>query len=248
MTKLKAIICDLDNTLYDFLGVKRLCIEATVKAMLEAGLEASKVDLMNKIYVYYWDKGIEDQNVLDTVVKKELGKINYRILAAGVVSYRKVRAMGTELYPNVIPTLVRLIGKGLKLAVISDAPRLPFWIRMYELGLYAYFDCIVTAEDVGGRKKPDPALFLRALKDLNVKPEEPLMVGDWAERDIAGARRVGMRTAFAKYGDQFHTRVVESDYILENGFYEVLQIVDLDSEIKEEGNGTNGRGNKKVTE
>jgi putative hydrolase of the HAD superfamily len=29
------------------------------------------------------------------------------------------------------------------------------------------------------------------------------MVGDWAERDMVGARNVGMRTAFAAYGDSF---------------------------------------------
>ena len=29
------------------------------------------------------------------------------------------------------------------------------------------------------------------------------MVGDWPERDVVGAKKIGMRTAFARYGDNF---------------------------------------------
>ncbi len=47
--------------------------------------------------------------------------------------------------------------------------------------------------------------FNTVLKKLEVKPEEALMVGDWAERDIVGASKVGMKTAFARYGDTFDT-------------------------------------------
>ena len=35
---------------------------------------------------------------------------------------------------------------------------------------------------------------------LGLKPEEILFVGDNPGRDIAGAKKVGMKTALAKYG------------------------------------------------
>ena len=42
------------------------------------------------------------------------------------------------------------------------------------------------------------------------------MVGDWPERDIIGAKNVGMKTAFAKYGDTFNTKNSGADYVLED--------------------------------
>jgi putative hydrolase of the HAD superfamily len=42
------------------------------------------------------------------------------------------------------------------------------------------------------------------------------MVGDWAERDIQGAKKIGMKTAFAKYGDTFETQSHDADYELED--------------------------------
>ena len=42
------------------------------------------------------------------------------------------------------------------------------------------------------------------------------MVGDWPERDIQGAKKVGMQTAFAKYGDTFNTIKSGADYDLED--------------------------------
>ena len=62
------------------------------------------------------------------------------------------------------------------------------------------------------------------LKRLEVKPEEALMVGDWAERDIVGAKNVGMKTAFAKYGDTFNTEEHNADYEL-NDISELIDII-----------------------
>jgi putative hydrolase of the HAD superfamily len=40
------------------------------------------------------------------------------------------------------------------------------------------------------------------------------MVGDWAERDVVGAKNIGMKTAFARYGDEFNTIHHGADYEL----------------------------------
>lgn len=52
-----------------------------------------------------------------------------------------------------------------------------------------------------GTKKPDPAHFLFALEALGTKPDETLVVGDSIKRDIVPARKLGLRTAYASYGD-----------------------------------------------
>ena len=50
------------------------------------------------------------------------------------------------------------------------------------------------------------------------------MLGDWVERDIVGAANVGMKTAFAKYGDTFNTKQHDADYEL-NDISELIDII-----------------------
>ena len=58
---------------------------------------------------------------------------------------------------------------------------------------------MVTFNDTGFYK-PAKEPFIRIANELNVELSECMMVGDWPDRDIKGARQVGMKTAFAKYG------------------------------------------------
>ena len=114
--------------------------------------------------------------------------------------------------------------RGLKLAVVSDAPRLQAWTRLAHLQLHQFFDTIVAFEDTGERK-PSPKPFERAIDVLGIAPSEAIMVGDWPERDVVGAAKVGIKTAFARYGDTFGTVHSGADYDL-NDIYELVAIVD----------------------
>ena len=50
---------------------------------------------------------------------------------------------------------------------------------------------------------------------FNISPNEAVMVGDWPERDMKGAKSVGMRTAYAKYGNQNNDNTsIKTDIIL----------------------------------
>lgn len=73
--------------------------------------------------------------------------------------------------------------------------------------------------------------FIKILEALNVKPQEAIMVGDWAERDIVGASQVGMKTAFARYGDTFNTQNPNADYEL-NDISELVDIVKKENKLE----------------
>ncbi|MCX5783070.1 MAG: HAD hydrolase-like protein [Elusimicrobia bacterium] len=62
------------------------------------------------------------------------------------------------------------------------------------------------------------------MKLLNAKPQETLMVGDWAERDVLGAASVGMKTVWAKYGNEFSTPHSGADYEVED-IYDLVGII-----------------------
>ncbi len=219
---IKAVIFDLDNTLVDFMAMKEAAIEAAVLAMIDAGLKMSKERSKKVIYEIYEEEGIEDQKVFDKFLTKEFGIIDYRIHAAGIIGYRRAREAALVLYPHVQLALMELIKRGLKLAVVSDAPRLQAWLRLCQLNLHHLFDIVITFEDTN-KKKPDPEPFEKALQQLQVKAEEAIMVGDWAERDIVGAKLLGMKTIFARYGNRFGTVNSGADYEIDD----VMQILDV---------------------
>jgi putative hydrolase of the HAD superfamily len=220
---IKAVIFDIDNTLTDFMKMKRAAVDAAVEGMMDAGLPGMKDDLVKEVFEVYWKEGIEDQKIFDKILKAKLGRIDFKILAGGILAYRRAKNGSMTLYPRVNQTLIELMQLGIKRTVISDAPKMEVWLRIVSLGLHHYFDDIITSEDFGV-KKPDPKPYRRALELLGTKAEETLMVGDWPDRDIKGAKGVGMRTAWAKYGDTFDTKESGADYVL-NDIYEVVAVV-----------------------
>ena len=114
--------------------------------------------------------------------------------------YEREKLQNLELYPGVRDTLDKLKNMGLKLVIITDADSHHALARLTRVGLLNYFDLLVAA-DMTGTKKPDPAHFLFALEALGIKPEESLVVGDSIRRDMVPARKLGLKTAYASYGD-----------------------------------------------
>jgi putative hydrolase of the HAD superfamily len=220
---IKAVVFDLDNTLVDFMAMKRQAVDAAIRAMIDAGIDMSVEAIRRQIDQIYEEQGIEYQKVFDQLLTDTLGSIDYKVLSAGIVAYRRAREAALVPYPHVSATLMELVKHGIKLAVLSDAPTREAWLRLCYINFHHIFDYVVTFDDTGVRK-PDPAPFRRVLSLLEVEPHEALMVGDWGERDIVGASALGMPTAFAKYGDPFGNQVVRASYVLED-IKDLLEIV-----------------------
>ena len=117
-----------------------------------------------------------------------------------MVAYRRAREASLVLYPHVNLTLTGLLRRGLKLAVLSDAPRPEAWNRLCYLQLQHVFDTVITFEDTGFRK-PHTVPFRKVLAAIGCEPHETAMLGDWPERDLVGARKVGMVTVGNEGGD-----------------------------------------------
>ena len=219
---IKAVLFDLDNTLLDFMSVKKKAVDAAIVAMIEAGLDIEANIARENIFNIYNQEGYEYQEVFDKFLLDYHGSLDYKILASAIVAYRKTKEASIILYPNVSSTLIKLAKKGYKLAVLSDAPSREAWVRLYSVNLHHLFDVVVTYNDTK-KLKPSPEPFNKAIELLGVNPENIIMVGDWPERDVVGARSAGMKTAFAKYGDVFNTKESGADYDLEN----ISEIIDI---------------------
>lgn len=221
---IRAIVFDLDNTLTDFMRMKEAAITAAIDGMIDAGFRLSAAELRARVASVYDEKGLEFQNVFDELLQREFGEVDPKILASGIVAYRRARESALVLYPHAQMTLLELAKRGIRLGVVSDAPRLQVWLRLCGLGLQHVFDAVVTFDDTGERK-PAPAPFREVLRRLGVDPHEAMMIGDWAERDVVGAKSLGMKTVFARYGDTFDTKVSGADFDVDDVF-ELVRIVD----------------------
>lgn len=223
---IKGIIFDLDNTLVDFMRMKKHSCEEAMVAMIDSGLEMDKEKGLKILYKLYDKYGIEHKQIFQEFLKKVNKKIDYKILANGIVAYRRVKAGFLIPYPHVHSTLLALKNKGIKLAILTDAPRMRAWTRLASLKLTDFFDAVITFEETG-KKKPHKKPFEKALKSLGLDANEVLMVGDWPERDIEGAKNLGIKTCFAKYGYGWRKKKlgkVRSNFMI-NDIKELLRII-----------------------
>jgi len=221
---IRAIVFDLDNTLTDFMKMKEAAIQAAIDGMIDAGFRLPREQLRERVDAIYREQGLEFQRVFDELLEREFGEVDPKILASGIVAYRRARESALVLYPHAQMTLLELAKRGIRLGVVSDAPRLQVWLRLCALGLQHVFDAVVTFDDTGERK-PNAAPFREVLRRLDVEPAESMMIGDWAERDVVGAKGLGMKTVFARYGDTFDTQESGADHDVDD-VLELVGIVD----------------------
>ena len=96
--------------------------------------------------------------------------------------------------------LLRSLAARYRLAVVSNFDYTPTALDILErAGVTGLFGAIVVSDEIGWRK-PRREIFDAALGRLGVRPEEALFVGDRADMDVLGARRIGMDAAWVNPG------------------------------------------------
>jgi putative hydrolase of the HAD superfamily len=115
-------------------------------------------------------------------------------------------------FPNLITTLEKLKNCNIRLGIITNG-RGQFQLdNIKALGIEKYFDTILISE-WEGIKKPDPEIFNRALKQLEVSANMSIFVGDHPENDVKAARNVGMKGTWKR--DPQWEQVI-ADYIIDD--------------------------------
>ena len=140
--------------------------------------------------------GIEDpDSFIDAEHEVWLGAHQVLASAQALLEALLARGLRTGLVANSWPDPARVLR--------ADAER---------YGLAPYLDVQVWSEEVGARK-PEPAIFLRALAELGVEPVDAMYVGDRLDTDVAGAGALGMTTVQALWFRADDTRGGEPDFM-----------------------------------
>lgn len=118
-----------------------------------------------------------------------------------------------KFYDNIIDLnygayelLEYLYDKGIKIALASSTPYKLFAKALKRLKIDKFFSCIVTAEDII-KSKPDPEIFLKTQRFMNLNREELIIVED-SRAGVQGAKNAGIKVIWlknvnAKIGDLF---------------------------------------------
>lgn len=192
-TPFKAVLFDMDNTLYDFVeAMKKGCVAAAASVG-----EGTGDELLG--YYLRWKYHFEDHtNLQDYMMAHNRFSVEKYFEAVGVFDEAKMNSL--ELYPGIEEVLAGLKSAGYRLAIVTDAFSYAAESRLSHLGLRSYFDVIV-GYDTTGYKKPHHAPFECALDLLGLSAHEAAYVGDSIRRDIEPVKALGMTAVYAKYGD-----------------------------------------------
>ena len=117
---------------------------------------------------------------------------------------------------STVSALEELKGMGLRLGLVSNLSLFPHMIRrdLEALGLTRFLDGAVFSSEIGVRK-PDPRIFLHALREVGGETGSTVFVGDRLKDDVAGARALGMRTILTREFRQEDPSDVQPDAVVE---------------------------------
>lgn len=127
-----------------------------------------------------------------------------------------------KLFHGVKETLKNVKENNIRIGIVSDLVAHIQIKKLKKLGLSRYVDFIVTSEEAG-KEKPHPSIFLLALKKADCLPSEAVMVGDSFEKDIVGAKHLGIVSVLISR----NAKKNEADFSVRN-FKEISKILNLD--------------------
>lgn len=103
-------------------------------------------------------------------------------------------------YPNLYKTLKILTANNYKLGIVTNG-KFPFqYNNIKSLKIEEYMDIILVSEKKV--KKPNPVIFERAAKQLGVKLNECIFIGDSLENDYTASKSAGMYPIYKANNDQ----------------------------------------------
>ena len=123
-----------------------------------------------------------------------------------------------QLYDDSLPVLQQLASRYTLVALTNGNA------DIQRTGLGEVFHGQLSAADVQAAK-PDPAMFLAAMAQIGVNPEQTLHVGDHPVHDICGARLAGIRSVWVnRLGAVWSVDDYHADYEVSD-LNELLQLL-----------------------
>ena len=185
----KAILFDLDGTLFDRDSSYLELIEAQYERFAEAVAHVPR-EIYVRRAVELDSHGYVERSVVYGGLAREFGLPDAVAQELTRHFWETYHLFGRG-FPEVPATLASLRARGLKLGIITNGSVRMQERKIQQLGFSGLFDAVLISEREGVRK-PDGAIFARAVAQLGVAAHEAWYVGDHPTIDIQGALDAGL--------------------------------------------------------
>jgi HAD superfamily hydrolase (TIGR01549 family) len=202
ISRIKAVIFDLDDTLFDHRHSVRTALAAMQNKYDCFGgislndFEKLHIKLLNEIHL---SKILTGEISLDEGRAMRFEQA-FRVLNVDPTTelrqeaadfYRQNYLISTRLKPGALKVLEE-IKKKYKTGIVTNNLIEEQNRKLQECKIEHLIDVMVTSEEVK-ITKPDPVIFNTVLGRLGSTPQEAVMIGDSWESDIMGAYNIGMK-------------------------------------------------------
>ncbi len=220
--KIRAIIFDLDDTLYDCSGTLvlrgRRQVAGKIARLIKCSEEEAyslqlemeekygvKANIYEKIVSHYHLPGTYAQELLEEFIHINISDIT--------------------VFPDVIETLKRLKAQGYRLVLVTSGDKEIQRKKIDVLGLNnRYFDDIVITERNNDQSKK--ACFQEIMKRYDLQPEEVICVGEKIDDELAASKSLGMVTVMFEHGRHYKAYLKKQDKYIKPD-YSIKHIKDL---------------------
>ncbi|MFB3787548.1 MAG: HAD family hydrolase [bacterium] len=217
---IRALFCDLDNTLTDNTLSLRGSLDEVIPWIRERYPSVEEAT----IYRIFWDIndthwGDYDHSPLRNVrspvevwirisaeILEQLGIPDKELAERVGRRFQDIWLARYFAYPDTLPVL-RDLKAEIPILLITNGNAEIQWMKIRRCGLDSYLDAVLISQETGV-SKPGARMFRQALEIAGVEPGEALMVGDHAAMDIRGAKALGIQTAWMRRPGR---RITEAD-------------------------------------
>ena len=184
MTRIKAVIFDMDNTLHN------------LHAAAEAAADAVSLFCGAEFTLHFTPLNRDRPSLRAEFVQffgcEETAEEAFSL-------YYQLELQCLREFDGMREVLISLKNAGMKLAVLSNSDGHSVYPRLEMMGLNDFFDAVFVRESFA-EIKPSPAVFAAVLEYFGLAADEVIMVGDSLKNDVAAARACGISAIHAWYG------------------------------------------------
>jgi pyrophosphatase PpaX len=167
----------------------------------------------------YLNRSFTNQEIMklfgppEDVILKEWAGDNYDAVRIDYYNYYTNNHHLAELFPGIEEILKFIKSKDVLLAIFTGKGREAATITLKKLGIFDYFDMIITGDDVL-EYKPSAEGINNFIKEFALDNNRVLMIGD-APSDFKAARSAGVKIASVLWDEYVKEEVknLNSDYL-----------------------------------
>lgn len=192
---LKAIIFDLDDTLYGEKEYVRSGYQAVAKLLPQVE------DAERKLWMAFENK----KSAVDEVLISE-GIYTEELKKQCLVTYRSHQP-NIHLYDGVVDILMELRKQGYLLGIITDGRPEGQRAKIKVLNLERYIDYIIITDELGGieYRKPNEKAFVLMKERFGVEYAEMCYMGDNTQKDFVAPQKLGMKSIWFRNTDGLYS-------------------------------------------